>query len=319
MSKKKICGIYKITNKINGKVYIGQSRDIKNRIRVHKYDFQKNKHHNPHFQKSWNKYGKDNFKFEIIEECEENELNKNEQYWINFYNSFDSNLGYNLTNGGDCEYLFSDVNNEKNRERQSSIPIIQLDFDGNIINIWNHGCREASKKLGLSQSTIWKCCNKESASCYNFIWLYKNDYENNGVNLFWHESNSRYRRIIQLDLYTYEVIRIWESTKEIRCLNFDTGSVTKVCRGKIVSYKGYRWMYYTDYLRGNIDKRYSNSKIVNKILNGEILQTYNSVIEVSKDMECEESCIRRAIYNKSEYKGFYWEYQKLSTENIILN
>lgn len=62
----KIQGIYKITNIINNKIYIGSSTDIKKRWHGHKYDLRKNKHCNTHLQNAWNKYGEDNFKFEII-------------------------------------------------------------------------------------------------------------------------------------------------------------------------------------------------------------------------------------------------------------
>lgn len=71
-------GIYKITNKINGKFYIGQSVDIERRFMEHK---------TPHgtmnsIKLAMKKYGKENFSFEVIEECSENDLNEREMYWI---------------------------------------------------------------------------------------------------------------------------------------------------------------------------------------------------------------------------------------------
>ena len=64
----KICGIYKITNKINGKCYIGQSIDIIKRWKTEYKWYQINKH----LLAAFNKYGLENFNFEIIEECEPN-------------------------------------------------------------------------------------------------------------------------------------------------------------------------------------------------------------------------------------------------------
>ena len=61
----KICGIYKITNKINGKCYIGQSNDIHRRW---KQELAPNAKLNPHLARAFEKYGIDNFEFEIIEE-----------------------------------------------------------------------------------------------------------------------------------------------------------------------------------------------------------------------------------------------------------
>ena len=92
-------GIYKIENKINKKIYVGQSINIEKRWKEHKYLLTINKHHNKHLQNAWNKYQEKNFVFSIIEECNQNFLNDREQYWINKLNSY--NDGYNLDKGGD--------------------------------------------------------------------------------------------------------------------------------------------------------------------------------------------------------------------------
>lgn len=103
---KKICGIYKIENLINGKVYIGQSSDIKKRWYSHKRDssIETSKNYNYPLYKAFRKYGVDNFKFEIIEECLKEELNDKEIYYIQLYRSyinFEDSNGYNQTLGGD--------------------------------------------------------------------------------------------------------------------------------------------------------------------------------------------------------------------------
>lgn len=91
------CGIYKITNNINQKVYIGQSIDINRRWRSHKNFNEYLQGHYPLYQ-AFKKYGLENFSFEIIEECLPQELNDKEIYWIHFYNSYYN--GYNQTTGG---------------------------------------------------------------------------------------------------------------------------------------------------------------------------------------------------------------------------
>jgi len=78
----KISGIYKITNCVTEDCYIGSSIIIYNRVAVHKSYLNKKAHKNNHLQNSWNKYGKENFKFEAIEECEKEKLIEREQYYI---------------------------------------------------------------------------------------------------------------------------------------------------------------------------------------------------------------------------------------------
>lgn len=94
-------GIYKIENKVNGKVYIGQSIDIKTRWKCHINYLNNGTHNNKHLQSAWNKYGKENFSFNIIEECDVEDLNEREIYWIDKYDSYINKNGYNLTLGGD--------------------------------------------------------------------------------------------------------------------------------------------------------------------------------------------------------------------------
>jgi hypothetical protein len=92
----KICGIYIVRNIINNKVYIGSSNKINVRIRTHKWELNKNIHSNQYLQNAWNKYGKENFIFEIIEECEVDELLLKELLYTERYNSLCSENGYNL-------------------------------------------------------------------------------------------------------------------------------------------------------------------------------------------------------------------------------
>ena len=96
-----ICGIYQIENLINHKKYIGKSVDIYRRWKHHKFLLNSNLHYNSHLQSSWNKYGEKNFKFTIIDICNELDLDDKEKYYIMFFNTYNDKFGYNLTFGGD--------------------------------------------------------------------------------------------------------------------------------------------------------------------------------------------------------------------------
>lgn len=89
--QQRITGIYKITNKNNNKVYIGQSQDIALRWRQHKQNYQ--------MMPGWYEEARaestsiDDFTFEVIQECKKEELDELETYWISYYNSIKQ--GYN--------------------------------------------------------------------------------------------------------------------------------------------------------------------------------------------------------------------------------
>lgn len=88
-------GIYKIRNLLNGKVYIGQSVDLNTRFKDHKKKCRCKTNH-PLYN-TIRKYGLENFEFDVIEHIEDiNKLNECEQYWLDYYKSYDRNYGYNL-------------------------------------------------------------------------------------------------------------------------------------------------------------------------------------------------------------------------------
>ena len=103
-------GIYKIENKINGKVYIGQSNDCARRIKEHCYPSRYL--NNYPIDVAIHKHGAENFTFEVIEECSIEELNAKETYWIQFYES-NTSKGYNCNLGGDQYSIGEDNNNAK--------------------------------------------------------------------------------------------------------------------------------------------------------------------------------------------------------------
>lgn len=91
------CGIYKIENKINQKVYIGQSTNITTRWRRHRGEANNLDNSYPLYL-AMRKYGLENFSFEIIEECSKEDLDSRERYWIKEFDSYYN--GYNQTSGG---------------------------------------------------------------------------------------------------------------------------------------------------------------------------------------------------------------------------
>lgn len=110
------CGIYKIQNKINGKIYIGQSVNIEQRWKAHKVAGKNTNHEHNYYPlyKAMYKYGLDNFDFSIIEECSKDKLNEREKYWILYYDSL--NNGYNQVLEGVVTKLYGTLTQNEVKE-----------------------------------------------------------------------------------------------------------------------------------------------------------------------------------------------------------
>src|SRR6266704_98047 len=100
-------GVYKITNTVNGKFYIGSAKDIDYRWDCHKQYLRGNYHDNPKFQHAWNKYGENIFIFEVLEEVinpTKERLFEREDHYLQLLKPYERNVGYNICSkaaGGD--------------------------------------------------------------------------------------------------------------------------------------------------------------------------------------------------------------------------
>lgn len=152
-------GIYGIFNLINKKVYIGSSgnkRGLKARLTRHRNELNKNCHHNSHLQRSWNKYGSNNFEFKILEECQVDMLIIREQAWMDYYKSNNEKYGYNLI--GADRHIVSEETREKMRQKMTGRTFSQESLDkmsksaiGNQKFLGKHHSKETREKMSLVQ------------------------------------------------------------------------------------------------------------------------------------------------------------------------
>jgi len=183
-------GIYCITNKINNKKYIGSSIDIPRRLREHKSNLKCRTHKNSFLQRSYIKYGSENFSYDIIEECEKNSLINREEFWIAKFNTSDDKFGYNyspfprrprlgikaspetlkkmsIANGGENHPMYGKKHSPEHLANMSKAfkgikkptsgvhkKFILKNSQGEIVEIF--GLRKFCRENGLIHTSLWK-------------------------------------------------------------------------------------------------------------------------------------------------------------------
>lgn len=111
-------GIYGIFNLIIGKIYIGSSNNLPRRKHEHFYRLKNNRLGNHPLQNAYNKYGKESFKFYIIEYCNKNELVEKEQYYLELFKTYRRDCGYNCRHIAEVNsgYKFSEITRKRMSE-----------------------------------------------------------------------------------------------------------------------------------------------------------------------------------------------------------
>lgn len=200
---KKVCGIYKITNSINNKIYIGSSIDLYQRKGSHFSSLKHNSHHNTHLQYSYNKHGKQNFIFDVIKECTIEELLLREQHYIDAlkpeYNKLlvaGSSLGRKFSEEHKKNMSLSQLKRFGQTEKKRYIKIGRKNNGERLRQYWLTNkplCKKVSQynkagefivmyesiaaaavSIGKEKgfTNIIRCCKSKIPSAYGFIWKY---------------------------------------------------------------------------------------------------------------------------------------------------
>lgn len=273
--------IYKVTNKVNKKIYIGQTvSTLTRRKSDHIRRAFSDKCDNTYFYKAILKYGVDMFEWEVLCECMDDDLNSLERYYIEVFNSTDPTLGYNTLPGGNAydNYCARKRKSMSQKIRFKSIeerkkvgngkPIIQYDVFGEIVKIWNSQ-QEAASVLGISACNISGCCNGLYKTSGGFLWrfiydpltkdnVYKMDkfLERKKIDrdIIRKKSEKLHKEIKQ---YTIDgsYLRTWKSIKAASIeLNISSSNISSCCKSKSLSAGGFIWRYATDDLSVEFNK-----------------------------------------------------------------
>ena len=207
--------IYKITNKINQKAYIGKTLGtIQKRWQQHLSDYKRPRCEKRPLYDAMNKYGIENFFIEEIEEVENpDKLNEREVFWIEYFGTFKN--GYNATSGGEGK------------------PFVDYELIYNLFTQQKLCIAEIHKLTGYDGGTIAKVLD-----IYNITIEERID-----------RGNEKQRKpVLQIDKNSNEIIAIFPSccaAQTAMTHQFDRGGshISAVCNGKRKTAYGYKWKF----------------------------------------------------------------------------
>lgn len=298
--------VYKITNQINNKSYIGiTTRSLKQRWNEHLREaFNPNADgYNTVFKKALRKYDVDSWVKEIIDTSATNlaELKEQEQYWIKFYNTYafsKNSQGYNSTLGGDGAIGC-------NNSPVDSFNIIS----GEKIKSYS-SLKEASEDLGSRIDRI----GQKNNSCGGLCFLYHEAIEGLSKQEIIEYIHSLYPYLVyQLDI-DGKVINIFRNTVQAaNAMNCSRGNLTLACEGKRRLCKGFQWAYQKN-LQNKINKKVEDLPVQGKAvcqygLNGKKIQTWINILEAKKQLNISDAHISSTCKGTRKSAGGYqWRY-----------
>ena len=240
-------GIYKITNKINGKCYIGQSINIEQRLKDHR-----NCKANKPLYRAFKKYGIENFDFEVLEECSKEELNEKEIYYIAFYNSTTDGNGYNLEHGGEFKDIILCEEAKKKQVENYKLTIQNMpkeDFKEwhKKIGAKHKGktiSKEQRDKISKSLKEYYKDANNRKRLSENRKGKGLSLSTRLKISMVQKEAMKKYcKKVFQYDLQD-NLITTYESLNAIRYkLKIPINNICQCCNGKRKTAYGYKWKY----------------------------------------------------------------------------
>lgn len=332
--------IYMIQNKINGHVYIGQTKQKpevrwKQHIKVAFSDAPSFKIQKYALQQAIEKYGVDNFDFIVLEEVDNNLLNQREQYWISTYNSYYN--GYNETLGGDAvqkyeyEPIYQDYLQTHSLELTAEhfscsrdtvrAAILSLDKTPQQLFKENHyGRKYDYKQIAFKYKELGSI--KETAAFFGCdTKVVSEACKENGVRTATGGQKTQEifgKPVNQIDINTLSIIKTFPSANNAAETVFNDKSKSRnilaCCYHRQKTAYGYGWSFVGEQIQEDIKINKKKKSVVQKNkITGEIINIYSSGIEAARAIGKDESAasvILKVCRNpklKTAY-GYIWEY-----------
>ncbi len=208
--------IYMIRNKVNGKFYVGSTKNFTQRKSGHLLGLRKNENRSRKLQRAWNKHGEENFVFEILEEVFKIEdLIPREQFYLDSLNP-----AYNIRKKAESSLGIKYEGDEfAERYGKMALPVLQYDLNMNFICEWP-SARKAAEAVKANTGNITKCCKGYSYFCKGFKWRFKDKpYESHMPHV---DLTVGKEFIISDGESTFKIRNLLEYCKTHEILNFNT-------------------------------------------------------------------------------------------------
>lgn len=313
MARDKNCGIYKITNKINGKSYIGLSGDIYVRWSEHRCHY---KTIDNVLYRAIRKYGIENFTFEILENCPKYELGEKEKFYIRKYRTyvgFEDCNGYNMTLGGeDSEGLiFTEEAKAKmsSKRRLGNNPAAKKVYiDDKVFGT----IKEAAQFLNIPSKNLQRWLSKERKIPKSYSYLLEHKIGIVGrpplvQEYFGHETPVECDNII------------FNSVKECaEYLNISDNQLISYLKGRIctpeqLKNRGLKYINKETSLRTKEKSWYQN---ISFLCDG---QEFENISQLRDYLDCPISSIYNHLYNKSNGNTFIYKGKEIMWKEVDYN
>jgi hypothetical protein len=323
-------GIYIIKNIINSKLYIGSTCNFKTRFKYHLKKLRNNNHDNQKLQKAWNKYGEDNFIFEILKNIpydkkksklkfakvliNEEQLCLNSILFANEKNNKFEKLGYNLCRSARNNFGFKNDRMKVYNETVKLKPIYQYDLNGNFIKEWE-SISAAALFLNTLISGISNCCCGRIKTSAGFVWRFKSSIMNKNKKI----KHSEFKSLCSNPILQYDTngnfLKEWSSAKVINfVLKININRIGQVCLGRSKRSGGFYWIYKKSKkiaLKIKIPCiKKSNKQVIQYNLNGEKVKIWESLRLAAISLKNSKTTIRKSCLGNKIRGEFYFKYKQ---------
>ena len=285
--------IYKATNKINGKSYVGQTCDFHSRVWQHQRCYEKE---DCDFHRAIKEFGFDNFSWEIIETCEsEDGACELEKYYIEKFNTYRD--GYNMTKGG------------KGAPYHNARAGVLLTLDGRYIKRYDSAMD--AEIDGFNNTDVLLNCKGKRRQTKGYMFMFEDEYESNGAKTYRKPEPNGMRSIIQCDMEGNFIQKFKSLQEAARITGANRTTISGVLSNTYKSANGYIFVYEEDFPIKDLSiykKRKKGRKIAQvDAKTREIIRVFDRISEAGESLGVNYKAIHNVIDQEGRTAyGYKW-------------